>query len=50
VTVRLTPGKWEYECEPHKRTMHGDFVVGGAAAAGTTTDDDEDGGRRGGSD
>ncbi len=27
VTVRLTPGKWEYYCRPHESAMHGDFTV-----------------------
>jgi hypothetical protein len=52
-TVRLTSGEWEFECEPHKRTMHGDFTVGTGAAP--TTADDDDGrssgkGRSGGDD
>jgi plastocyanin len=27
VTMTLTRGKWEFYCEPHKRSMHGDFTV-----------------------
>jgi plastocyanin len=27
VTVRLTPGKWKYYCDPHESTMFGYFVV-----------------------
>jgi len=27
VTVKLTPGKWEYYCRPHEDAMHGEFTV-----------------------
>jgi len=27
LTVKLTPGRWEYYCRPHESTMHGDFTV-----------------------
>jgi plastocyanin len=26
-TLRLTPGKWKYYCDPHESTMFGTFVV-----------------------
>lgn len=28
ITVRLTPGRWEYYCVPHESTMEGHFTVG----------------------
>ena len=27
LTVRLTAGKWEYYCQPHESSMHGEFTV-----------------------
>lgn|SRR5262249_29039804 len=27
ITVKLTAGKWEFECAPHEEQMHGNFVV-----------------------
>jgi len=27
ITVRLTPGSWEYYCQPHESSMKGHFVV-----------------------
>ena len=37
ITVRLTSGRWEYFCQPHKSSMKGHFTVGAGPAAGTTT-------------
>ena len=27
VTIKLTPGEWEFYCRPHESTMHGDLTV-----------------------
>ena len=27
VTVKLTAGKWEFYCAPHRSVMHGEFTV-----------------------
>ena len=42
-TVRLTAGRWEYYCAPHKRTMKGHFTVGTGPAPTTTDDHGNDG-------
>lgn len=48
ITVRLTPGRWEYYCEPHARSMKGHFVVGaGVAAPSVTSTEDDHGGSSG---
>jgi hypothetical protein len=40
ITVRLTPRRWEYYCQPHSSTIKGRFVVGAAVAATPSTSTD----------